>query len=72
MKKEKKAMLREPNCHKRKCKHFLGVRNDGDETTERNYCEAFPDRIPSEIAYGDNLHDKPMPDQDNDIVYEKA
>ncbi len=63
-------MLLEPNCSKRKCKHYLGVKSDGDEMTERVYCKAFPDRIPNEIAYGDNLHAKPLIGQDNDIVYE--
>lgn len=62
-------MLAEPTCHKRKCKHFLGIKNDGDETTERVYCEAFPDRIPAEIAYGDHPHTKPLKGQENDIVY---
>ena len=54
-------MIAEPNCHKRSCKHFLGVKNDGSELTERVYCKAFPDRIPSSIAYGPNDHLKPYP-----------
>jgi len=49
-------MISEPNCHKRQCKHFIGVTNDGDETTEMVYCTAFPDGIPDVIAYGDNPH----------------
>jgi len=51
----------------------LGViQPDGTELTERHACEAFPDGIPSEIAYGDNPHDKPFKGQENDIVYEKG
>ena len=65
-------MLAEPNCHKRRCKHYLGViQPDGTEMTETNYCEAFPDGIPAEIAYGNNKHLRPHPDQDNEIVFEK-
>jgi hypothetical protein len=63
-------MLYEPNCSKRQCKHFIGVKNDGTERTERNYCAAFPNRIPREIAYGDNPHTTPYPG-DNGIQYEK-
>jgi len=35
-------------------------------------CEAFKDGIPIEIWMGDNRHLKPLPDQDNAIVFEKA
>ena len=64
-------MLRRPNCHKRKCRYFLGVSQpDGTEDTERATCSAFPDGIPDEIAYGDNEHLEPI-DGDNDIQYEK-
>jgi hypothetical protein len=44
---------------------------DGTEATEFVYCKAFPDGIPSEIAYGDNKHLKPYPG-DNGIQYKKA
>jgi hypothetical protein len=64
-------MLRESKCWTRRCINFIGVRNDGDESTERNYCKAFQDGIPNEIAYGDNLHVKPFKN-DNGIQYEKA
>ncbi len=64
-------MLNVPRCALRNCKHFLGVKNDGDEMTERVYCEAFPDKIPDEIAYGDNKHLEPYPG-DNGIQFEKA
>jgi hypothetical protein len=65
-------MIIEPTCFQRNCKHFLGVKNDGEETTERVYCKAFPDRIPDGIAYGNNPHSKPLSFQDNNIVYERA
>ena len=66
-------MLAEPSCYRRHCKHFLGViQPDDTEMTETNYCRAFPDRIPTEISYGRNKHRKPLPDQGNDIVYERG
>ena len=65
-------MLIEPTCFTRKCKNYSGVKNDGNELTERNFCKAFPDGIPDEIAYGDNKHLKLLPDQKNNIVFEKA
>ena len=65
-------MLAEPNCFKRNCKHFEGVKWFGEEeSSERNFCKAFPDGIPSEISYGNNEHLKVYPEQDNDIVYER-
>jgi len=63
-------MIQEPNCYKRKCKHFLGVKSDGLEKNERVYCVAFPDGIPDEIAYGDNKHLKPYKG-DHGIIYKK-
>ena len=65
-------MLAEPNCFKRKCRHFLGAKWLGnDETTEVVFCQAFNNGIPRVIAYGLNLHKNPFPNQGNDIVYEK-
>jgi len=65
-------MLIEPKCYTRRCKHFLGVvQLDDTEKTEVNYCDAFPEGIPEDIAYGDNLHKTPTDDQLNEIVYEK-
>lgn len=64
-------MLSEPTCFSRDCKHYLGVKNDGDETTERNYCEAYLDKIPDRITYGDDKHLTVASDQNNDIVFEK-
>ncbi len=52
--------IEEPVCFK--CKHF---------DIETSLCPAFPGReIPDEIAFGDNDHKKPLPDQGNDIVFE--
>lgn len=31
----------------------------------------FLNKIPDEIAYGNNLHKEPLSEQDNDIVFEK-
>ena len=33
-------------------------------------CKAFSDDIPNEILSGENDHSKPLPDQNNDIVFE--
>lgn len=44
-----------------KCKHF-------NELT--GGCNAF-NNIPNEILLGDNDHSKPLPNQDNDIVFEQ-
>lgn len=45
------------------CKHFREIEGG---------CAAFPDGIPDEIINGENLHKKPLKDQDNNIVFEKA
>ena len=34
-------------------------------------CKAFPKGIPFIINSGEISHDKPLPDQDNDIVFER-
>jgi hypothetical protein len=65
-------MLRMSNCEIRKCKHLQGIlQPDGTEMSEVSYCDAFPDGIPNEIAYGNNKHLKPIKGQKNDIVFEK-
>lgn len=65
-------MLLEPNCSKRNCKHYQGIiQLDGTELTEVNYCSAFPQGIPDEIAYGLNKHAVLCCGQENEIVYEK-
>lgn len=33
-------------------------------------CSAFSDIIPDEVLNGENDHTKPLPDQENDIVFE--
>ncbi len=63
-------MLRTPECWKRNCKHFLGIRSSKEEASEVNVCAAFPRGIPDEIAYGDNLHSEPLRNQKNKIVFE--
>jgi hypothetical protein len=68
----RKTMLPEPNCSKRNCKWFLGVLQvNEDEWGEVSYCSAFPGGIPDEIAYGKNLHLKPIAGQVGDIIFEK-
>jgi len=68
-------MLGEPKCYTRNCTHFQGVKSDATddepEKNERNVCDAFPDGIPNEIAYGDNPHTGPV-EGDNGITYEVA
>lgn len=66
-------MITPPKCFLRKCKHYVGIQWMGSrESTERPVCPAFPEGIPDEIAYGDNLHEEPLPEQDNNIVFEEA
>ena len=52
-------MIDEPICIK--CKHL---------NIETFTCAAFPEEIPEEIIIGDNDHKKPLPGQDNNIVFE--
>jgi hypothetical protein len=53
-------MTTQPICFV--CKHF---------DIESSTCAAFPKAIPFEILNGDNKHEKPLPDQSNDIVFER-
>ncbi len=65
-------MIIEAKCFIRKCKHYIGVsKPDGTELSERHICAAYPDGIPSDIAYGNDKHLEVRPDQNNLIVYEK-
>ena len=63
-------MLDEPQCSIRKCIHFVGVKDDGSELSERVVCEAFPDGIPAKIAYGTNRHLSSF-EGDNGIQFEQ-
>jgi hypothetical protein len=63
-------MIPRPHCVRRRCKHFLGVSEEGNpDKPERPFCKAFPDGIPVRIAYGDDLHIEPT-SGDNGIQYE--
>lgn len=64
-------MLSTPKCYERNCKHLIGVKQDDGEVGERFVCKAFPDRIPEEIAYGDDPHSEVHYAQDNEIIYER-
>lgn len=65
-------MLAEPRCRIRNCIHYRGITWLGnEESSEVNFCNAFPEGIPNEIVYGDNLHLKPLKSQKNDIIFEK-
>ena len=64
-------MIDEPNCSKRNCRYFLGVKWLGDtEVSEVVHCQAFPLGIPQEISYGNNKHLKIFKTQKNDITFE--
>lgn len=45
-----------------KCKNYKLIKSG---------CDAFPDGIDNQILLTNN-HDKPLPNQDNDIVFEKG
>jgi hypothetical protein len=49
----------EPICFN--CTHF---------NIETSTCKAFTKEIPFEILNGENNHSKPLPEQENDIVFE--
>ena len=49
-----------PMCAR--CKHIIK-----DTFT----CEAFPEEIPKEILYGEINHDKPLPEQKSNFVFEE-
>lgn len=66
-------MLMNFRCFERKCIHFLRIeQRDGTEESEQVVCKAFPDGIPDEIAFGNNLHKEKYPGQKNDYLYEKG
>jgi hypothetical protein len=65
-------MIESPKCFERGCRYFLGVYQPNDfEEGEFPFCAAFPDGIPDEIAYGENLHLEKYPGQKNDFTFEK-
>ena len=49
----------EPICFK--CKHY---------NIDKGICSAFKKEIPDEIYIGDNDHSKPLPEQENNIIFE--
>jgi len=64
--------MNEPECSRRKCKHFLGF-EENEKTLEMiPTCAAYPDGdgIPDAIAWGSNLHLEPV-DGDHGIQYER-
>ena len=66
-------MLAPCNCSKRECRWYVGIiQPDGTEMSETNFCGAFPEGIPEDIAYGDNLHEAIQDNQKKEYVYEKA
>lgn len=66
-------MVEIPKCFSRDCIHYKGIKQDDeDELTERPVCAAFPDGIPFDISYGDNLHLTLVKDQTNKIVFEAS
>lgn len=62
-------MLDEPRCSERRCAHYQGIRSFS-KTHHVPYCVAFPEGIPNEIAYGDNLHTVHY-EGDRGILYER-
>lgn len=65
-------MLAAPNCYERNCKWFIGAKQDEDgEVSERVVCQAYPDKIPDRIAYGDDPHDEVQDDQVGSYVFER-
>lgn len=63
--------IAEPKCSKRDCKHFIGIKFDDVHEKATLYCEAFPNGIPRNIAYGSDKHLKPHKGQTNSTVYEE-
>lgn len=53
-----------PPCYT--CKHM----HKGALSPKHLTCDAFPDGIPDDIIFGDNMHDEPYPG-DHGIQYER-
>ncbi len=65
-------LIKAPRCFQRHCKHYQGIAPpDGIELTGRPVCKAYPNGIPDEIAYGNDLHHTVRDDQDNDITFKR-
>lgn len=63
------ADIAQCNCVLRKCIHYMGVSEPlGREELQVHTCLAFPEGIPSDIAYGDEKHLMPYPG-DEGITY---
>ena len=52
----------ECRCGDRFCKYYRGVRSD----IKLHYCKVFKNGIPPDIAFGDNDHLVPVPEQGDD------
>jgi hypothetical protein len=66
-------MILTPECYHRGCKWYKGIdQPDGTEKTEVNVCEAFPEGIPEDIAYGANKHLKVIEGQTGDFTFEEV
>lgn len=66
-------MIKPCKCYDRGCKWYVGIRQPTGEESggEFHVCAAFPYAIPSDIAYGDNLHEEVIEGQVGDYVYAK-
>lgn len=70
-------MIQEPNCRKRGCLFFTGLKFDevAEETESPGdavpTCIAFPAGIPDAIAFGANTHTKPYKG-DGGIRFERS
>jgi hypothetical protein len=47
-------MTLEANCSKWGCVLYKGIKNEGDELTERPYCFIYPNGIPYSVVFGKN------------------
>ena len=67
-------MIPEPNCSIRRCRHFTGVKSVAVDTdADVPVCPAFPNGIPTEIAYGNDKHSVPHQGQAvPHMIYEKV
>ena len=68
--------MEQPECSKRECKHwveageFIDPLDEGVEGTVP-VCRAFLKGIPDDVAWGDNLHLRPIKG-DHGIQFEKS